>query len=87
MITFFARGLAVIVCASLFPFGVAAALEPGEGILLDSVTGNYKLTYTERLKGGVKVLRQATFFPATKIVPDINSKFHSDRMGAVIYSY
>ncbi|OGT07082.1 MAG: hypothetical protein A2143_12200 [Gallionellales bacterium RBG_16_57_15] len=67
--------------------GVTFALEPGEGIVLDPVTGNYMLTYSEVLEDGSKVLTHGTFFPATKIAPDIKSKFHSDRTGAVIYSY
>ena len=87
MTSFFARCFAFFVCVLSFPFGAAFALEPGEGIVLDPVTGNYKLTYTDKLKGGIKVLKQATFFPATKIVPALESKFHLDQTGAVTYSY
>ncbi|MCR4304784.1 MAG: hypothetical protein NUV63_11280 [Gallionella sp.] len=87
MITFFARGVTVFICVLLFPFGVAVALEPGEGIVLDSVTGNYKLTYLDEQDDGSKILSRATFYPATKIVPAIGSKFHLDESGAVTYRY
>lgn len=87
MITLFFRGIAVIACVLLFPLGVAFALEPGEGIILDPVTGNYTLIYSEVLEDGSKVLTHGTFVPSTKIVPTINSKFYSDRTGAVNYSY
>ncbi len=87
MNTFFARGIAIIVCVLLFPLGVAVALEPGESIVLDPVTGNYKLTYSDEQDDGSKILSHGTFFPATKIVPTINSKFNLDETGAVIYSY
>src|SRR4030065_2157091 len=87
MIPFFASGIAVFACVLTIPLSVAFALEPGESIVLDPVTGNYKLTYTDKLKGGVKVFKHATFFPATKIVPAIDSKFHLDQAEAVIYSY
>lgn len=87
MITILARSIAVFVCMLLFPFGVASALEPGEGIVLDPATGNYLLTYTDELEDGSKVLAHATFVPATKIVPAIDSKFRLDGTGAVIYSY
>jgi hypothetical protein len=87
MMTFLARGIAVFVCTLTFPLDFAFALEPGEGIVLDPVTGNYTLTYSDTLKGGVKVLSHATFVPATKIVPEIDSKFHLDHSGAVTYRY
>lgn len=87
MITFFVRGIATFICVLSFPFGVAIALEPGESIVLDPVTGNYKLTYTDTLKGGIKVLKHATFYPATKIAPAITSKVHMDEAGEVTYSY
>lgn len=87
MITIFARSITVFVCVLLFPFGVASALEPGEGIVLDPATGNYMLTYTDELENGSKVLAHATFFPATKIVPAIYTKLRLDGTGAVNYSY
>jgi hypothetical protein len=71
----------------LFPFGVAFALEPGESIVLDPVTGNYTLTYSDEQDDGTKILSHATFVPATKIVPAIYSKFRLDRTGEVNYSY
>lgn len=84
---FLARGITITFCVLLFPLGVASALEPGESIVLDPVTGNYKLTYSETIKRGVKVLAHATFFPATKIDPLISSKFRLDGLGVVTYSY
>jgi hypothetical protein len=86
MITFLARGIAVFICVVIFPFSVASALEPGEGIVLDPATGNYMLTYSDELDDGSKVLTHGKFFPATKIVPIIASKFHLDE-GAIAYSY
>lgn len=70
-----------------FLIGVAFALEPGESIVLDPVTGNYKLTYLDEQEDGSKTLAHATYFPATKIVPAISSKFHSDATGTITYSY
>lgn len=87
MITIFARGIVVFVCVLLFPLGVAHALEPGEGIVLDPLTGNYMLTYSNELENGNKVLAHGTFFPATKIVPAIYTKLSLDGTGAVNYSY
>ena len=87
MMTFFARGFAIFVCYLFLPLGVSFALEPGESIVLDPVTGNYKITYSDTLKGGVKVLSRATFVPSTKIDPTIDSKFHLNHTGAVSYSY
>ena len=87
MISFFSRGTAVIACVLLFPCGAASALEPGEGIVLDPVTGNYRLTYLDEQEDGSKILSHAIFYPATKIVPIINSKFKLGDTGAVIYSY
>lgn len=87
MISFFARGTAVIACVLLFPCGAISALEPGEGIVLDPVTGNYRLTYLDEQEDGSKILSHAIFYPATKIVPIINSKFKLGDTGAVIYSY
>jgi hypothetical protein len=87
MISFFARCLAVFVCVLLFPNGVAFALEPGEGIVLDPVSGNYKITYSDEQDDGSKILSHATFVPATKIVPTIVSKFHLDQAGTANYSY
>jgi hypothetical protein len=87
MNTFFVRCLAVCVCVLSFPFGVVSALEQGEGIVLDTVTGNYLFTYFDELEDGSKVLIHGTFFPATKISPSIKSIFHSNRTVAVIYSY
>lgn len=87
MIALFSRGLVAFALMLIFPFGVASALEPGEGIVLDQVTGNYLLTYTEELEDGSKALARATFFPATKFVPTIYTKLRLDGTGAVNYSY
>lgn len=87
MITLFARDIAIFACALLFPLGAAFALEPGESIVLDPVTGNYKLTYSDEQDNGSKILSHATFYPSTKIVPAIDSKFHLEQAGALIYSY
>jgi len=87
MMTFLARGFAVYVCVLLFPMGVAFAMDPGEGIVLDPMTGDYKITYSAEQDDGSKILSHATFVPATKIVPAIDSKFNLDQAGAVNYSY
>ena len=87
MITFFTRGFTILVCVLLFPLGVAFALEPGESIVLDPVTGNYTLTYSDTQDDGSKTLSHATFCPSTKIAPSLDSKFHLGEAGAVNYSY
>ena len=45
MISLLSRSITIFICVLLFPLGVASALEPGESIVLDPVTGDYKLTY------------------------------------------
>lgn len=87
MISFFARGIIIVTFVLLFPLGVAYALEPGESIVLDQVTGDYKLTYLDEQDDGSKILSHATFVPATKIVPVIYSKFKLNQTGAVNYNY
>lgn len=86
MISFFLRCIIVIV-SSLLQMGIAHALEPGEGIVLDPVTGDYKLTYMDELSDGTKVLSHATFVPATKIAPVIDSKFQLGHVDSISYSY
>lgn len=87
MSSLFFRCLAVNACLLLLPFGVACALEPGESIVLDPVSGNYKLTYSDERDDGSKTMSHATFVPATKIVPTIDSKFQLIPTGAVMFSY
>lgn len=66
---------------------------PGESIVLDPVTGNYKITYwddtTEDANGMERPphFKRATFVPATKIVPTIRSKFRLEGKDSVVYSY
>lgn len=81
------RGFVFLICILLCPLNVTHALEPGEGIVLDPATGNYKLNYIDELENGSKVIARATFFPATKIVPAIFAKLSLDGTGAVNYSY
>jgi len=87
MIILFARSVFISVCMSLLPINVVFALEPGESIVLDPVTCNYTLTYSDQLDDGSKILSQATFVPATKIVPTLDSKFYLNQAGTVTYSY
>ncbi len=87
MIALFARSVFIFVCMLLLPVNVVFALEPGESIVLDPVTGNYTLTYSDELDDGSKILSHATFVPATKIVPTIDSKFYLDKAGMITYSY
>jgi len=87
MTTLLTRDIAAIICVLLLSMSVAFALEPGESIVLDSVTGDYKLTYLDEQDDGSKILLHATFVPATKIAPTIDSKFHLDQTGTVTYSY
>lgn len=86
MITILSRTVAIAVCM-LLPSGLAFALESGESIVLDPVSGNYKLTYSDEQGDGTKILSHATFVPATKIEPSVNSKFRLEHAGAVTYSY
>jgi hypothetical protein len=71
----------------LFSCSIASALEPGESIVLDPATGNYKLTYSDEMDDGTKILSHATFVPATKIAPTISSKLRLENGGTVTYSY
>lgn len=65
---------------------------PGESIVLDPVTGDYRITYWDDITYGDTAfeqpsLRQTTFVPATKIDPTIVSKFKLGDASLVIYSY
>jgi hypothetical protein len=87
MTTLFARSVFIFVWLLLLPINAVFALEPGESIVLDPATGDYTLTYSDKLKGGIKVLSHATFCPSTKIVPTIESRFFLNQTGTVTYSY
>ena len=66
---------------------------PGESIVLDPVTGNYKITYwddTTEDGNGMDIqprLMRTTFVPATKIIPVIRSKFRMWGASSVAYNY
>lgn len=63
---------------------------PGESIVLDPNTGDYLITYAGTGSPGNKQdrpLRQTKFVPATKIIPDLNSKFKLLRQDVVVYNY
>lgn len=51
-----------------------AALRPGEGIVLDPITGNYTATYWDEDETGGE-LDTAVLVPSTKIDPVITSSF------------
>lgn len=70
----------VTMLASLY-----AQAYPGEGIVLDPVTGNYTITYWDEEEPAG--LEQTTFVPATKIIPAIRCKFRLDGARDVAYSY
>jgi hypothetical protein len=58
------------------------AIVPGEGIVLDSNTGDYIITYAN----AVGRLKQSRFMPSTKINPTLNSKFDSQH-NSIRYRY
>jgi len=58
---------------------------PGEGIVLDPVTGNYTITY--RGDPNSTELSQTLFVPATKIDPTIRSSFRMGEKGVIVYRY
>ncbi len=66
------RGIAAFLYTVIF-VSTAFALEVGESVVLDPVTGNYSITYADVRDDGSTTLSHATFFPATKIDPTIIS--------------
>jgi hypothetical protein len=64
---------------------------PGESIVLDPNTGNYTITYFGYDDSGMNeertALRHATFEPATKIDPTVQSTFKVEDGGIVAYNY
>lgn len=63
---------------------------PGESVVLDPNTGDYVITYYGTGAPGDKknkILRQAIFYPATKIEPIVRSAFKLQHDGEVVYSY
>lgn len=57
---------------------------PGEGIVLDSATGNYTITY--RGDPNSTELSQTVFVPSTKVVPAIRSSFRIEK-NTIVYRY
>lgn len=78
----------VLVVFAYFFISSANAL-PGESIVLESNTGNYIVTYFgyDDTNGEQKVLRVATFVPATKIDPVVRSSIKMWAGGIVEYKY
>jgi hypothetical protein len=74
----------VMVAAS----SMTKAAQPGEAITLDTGTGNYIITYcsSESPDDSCEV-RQSTFVPATKIVPEIKSRFELEGGLRIRYRY
>jgi hypothetical protein len=64
----------------------AYALEPGEGIVRDSVTGDYNITYRSGDPAETQLM-QTTFVPSTKIEPAVNSIIRTNAQGVFIYRY
>ena len=63
---------------------------PGESVVLDQNTGDYVITYYGVGEPGDEdneILRQAIFYPATKIDPIVRSAFKLQHDGEVVYSY
>ncbi len=63
---------------------------PGESIVLDPNTGDYRVTYFGTGSPGNKKnkpLRQTTFVPATKINPVVGSAFRLQGADVVVYTY
>ena len=87
MITrFFYLSMAICACLLFFP-PVVSAVELGEGIVLDPLTGDYTVTYLVGLDDGSKLLQKTRFEPATKIISSVQSKFHLGETGTVAYRY
>jgi hypothetical protein len=64
--------------------------QPGESVVLDPNTGDYIITYFGTGAPGDKdneILRQAIFYPATKIDPIVRSAFKLKNDGEIGYSY
>jgi len=63
---------------------------PGESVVLDPNTGDYVITYYGVGEPGDEdneILRQAIFYPATKIDPIVQSTFKLQREGEIVYTY
>lgn len=67
---------------------ITKAAQPGEAITLDAGSGNYVITYcSSESQDDSCELRQSTFVPATKIVPEINSRFELEQNLRIGYRY
>ncbi len=82
--------LLTVVLAFLVMPSLAAAV-PGEGIVFDSASGNYNITYWEEVSDDtghdLSGLSKATFEPATKIDPVISSSIKMDENKQMVYRY
>jgi hypothetical protein len=83
------KNLTIIVCAfaSFLWSSYCLALQPGEGITTDSVTGNYIFSYRGDGGQATDPLRQLTFIPSTKIYPTLTSIFNLAVSGNIHYEY
>ncbi len=81
----------ILICLTLLACNlfslVSNAIEPGEGIVFDSFTGNYTVSYFVELEDGSKLLQKTIFEPATKIDPSVRSKYRLEDGNKVIYGY
>ena len=67
--------------------GRSNAAVPGEGIVFDSSTGNYTVSYFVELDDGSKLLQKTIFEPATQIDPLVQSKFRLEETSRIMYRY
>jgi hypothetical protein len=77
--------LRILFCSAVVVVSFSAHAYPGESIVLDPSTGDYIITYWDEEEPAG--LEKATFIPATKINPSVQSGFRMDEHGNVSYRY
>ncbi len=66
----------------IFLLGPALSVSAGEGIIFDSETGNYVITYKH-----AGLFKQSIFIPPNKIDPIVKSKYKEAKNGEINYQY
>jgi hypothetical protein len=79
--------LSLIFFGAILLTGRSNAAVPGEGIVFDSSTGNYTVSYFVELDDGSKLLQKTIFEPATQIDPLVQSKFRLEETNRILYRY
>ena len=81
-VTHIALLLSNLLCAASY-----AALQPGEGIVLNSATGNYLISYRDGAGTANDPLVQLPFIPSTKIDPKLSSTTKILNNVTILYEY